>query len=321
MLRIFIFCSLIVSASCFAQDAQLGYHLDVGKRYSLNISIQQNTFSENYDQGNNISLDLKMTLHFNIVSQLNNDVYYAMVKYDNLFFSMLAPTLKIDINSESGNNAILRLMIDSLEAKSFRIQLGRDGSMVMFGNINAFFYNMYDLDISSEEEQDVIIKTLREAFGNNAFTSIYNLFVNFHPAIDSTRNWEKDYTYYFNTKPVNMVSRFFLIKQTEVQNTVQGIGMISTDEQVLEVIGSEVKKRKDSIESYVSGGREDLAQIERSEIEVLANYLPEQMTDEELEKVVEETISQMGNNPNFGAVMGSVMGKVKGKTSKASVDR
>ena len=238
MLRIFIFCSLIVSASCFAQDAKLGYHLDVGKMYSLNISIQQNTFSESYDQGNNISVDLKMTLHFDIVSQLNSDVYYAMVRYDNLFFSMLAPTLKIDINSESGNNTILPVMIDSLEAKNFKVQLGRDGSIVMFGNINEFFYNMYDFDISSEEEQDVIIKTLREAFGNNAFTSICNLFVNFHPSIDSTRNWEKDYTYYFNTKPVNMVSRFFLIKQTEVQNTVQGIGIISTDEQVIETMNN-----------------------------------------------------------------------------------
>jgi hypothetical protein len=238
MLRILIFCSLIISASSYAQDAHLGYHLDVGKRYSLNISIQQNTFSEDFDQGNNISLDLKMTIHFDIISQLNSDVYYAMVKYDNLFFSMLAPTLKIDINSESGNNTLLPVMIDSLETKSFKIQLGKDGSVVMFGNINEFFYNMYDFDISSEEEQDVIIKTLREAFGNNAFTSICNLFVNFHPSIDSERNWEKKYTYFFNTKPVNMESQFFLIKQTEVQNTVQGIGMISTDEQVLETINS-----------------------------------------------------------------------------------
>jgi len=92
----------------------------------------------------------------------------------------------------------------------------------------------------------------------------------------------------------------------------KGEDVVLTDEQVLEVIGSEVKKRKDSIESYREGGREDLAKTEEDEIAILSKYLPEQMSDEDLASIVDEVLASQGDNPNFGAVMGAVMGRVKG---------
>ena len=89
-----------------------------------------------------------------------------------------------------------------------------------------------------------------------------------------------------------------------------------TDEQVTEVIMSEAKKRKDSIEAYEKGGRKDLAEKENSEIKILDKYLPEQMSDEELEKIVKEIV-ETGQCPvsiqDFGKIMGQVMPKVKGK--------
>ncbi len=94
-----------------------------------------------------------------------------------------------------------------------------------------------------------------------------------------------------------------------------------SDEQVLELITSEVKKRKDSIESYITGGREDLAQIEKNEIEILAKYMPEQMSDDELEKIVDEVIRSKSENSTvaFGAIMGEVMARVKGKADGTAV--
>ncbi|MBI4778994.1 GatB/YqeY domain-containing protein [Candidatus Falkowbacteria bacterium] len=91
------------------------------------------------------------------------------------------------------------------------------------------------------------------------------------------------------------------------------------DEQVSEVIGSEVKKRRDSAEAYSRGGRPELADKENAEIKILEKYLPEQLSDEELEKVVKEIIAAAGagNLPageaGFGKVMGRVMERVKGK--------
>lgn len=106
------------------------------------------------------------------------------------------------------------------------------------------------------------------------------------------------------------------IRNKEITLRKDGKAELS-DEQVLEVISSEVKKRRDSVEAYISGGRQELADKENAEIKILEKYLPEQMSDEELEKVVKEVIA--GGDENFGKVMGQVMAKVKGKADGGKV--
>ena len=88
-----------------------------------------------------------------------------------------------------------------------------------------------------------------------------------------------------------------------------------TDEEVVVVLQKEVKKRKESIEAFTQGNRPELAQREREELAILDKYLPQEMKAEELEKIVRETINQVGAKEvkDFGKVMGVVMGKVKGK--------
>ncbi|MDO8592294.1 MAG: GatB/YqeY domain-containing protein [bacterium] len=90
-----------------------------------------------------------------------------------------------------------------------------------------------------------------------------------------------------------------------------------SDEQILEVVGSEVKKRRDSVEAYIQGGRQELAEKENAEIKILQKYLPAQMSDQELEKVVQEVIASGADN--FGKAMGQVMARVKGKTDGGKV--
>lgn len=87
-----------------------------------------------------------------------------------------------------------------------------------------------------------------------------------------------------------------------------------TDDQVMEVVKSEIKKRKDAAETYRTGNRPELAEKEESEVKILEKYLPEQMSDEDLEKIVREVIAGMGavTQADFGKVMGQVMAKAKG---------
>lgn len=87
------------------------------------------------------------------------------------------------------------------------------------------------------------------------------------------------------------------------------------DEQVLLVLSTEVKKRKDSISSYKEGGREDLVVIEEKELAVLNTYMPELMSEDEIEMTVREVITTLGeiSMKQFGQVMGQVMGRLKGK--------
>ena len=86
-----------------------------------------------------------------------------------------------------------------------------------------------------------------------------------------------------------------------------------TDEQAEEVVASEVKKRRDSAEAYLAGGRPELADKENSEIKILQKYLPEPMSDQELEKIVKEIIA--AGATDFGRIMGKVMARVKGRVN------
>lgn len=82
------------------------------------------------------------------------------------------------------------------------------------------------------------------------------------------------------------------------------------EEQIMEVIASEVKKRQDSVEVYRQGNREDLAAKEEREIEILKIYLPAQISDEEIEAAVTEIVKA---ETDFGKAMGQAMAKLKGQ--------
>jgi len=94
-----------------------------------------------------------------------------------------------------------------------------------------------------------------------------------------------------------------------------------TDEEVIEVISSEIKKRKESILAFEKGERKDLVEKEKKELEVLKNYLPEQLSETELKKLVKETIEKVGakDMKDIGKVMGELMPKVKGRAEGSQV--
>ncbi|HOO59239.1 MAG TPA: GatB/YqeY domain-containing protein [Candidatus Mcinerneyibacteriales bacterium] len=88
-----------------------------------------------------------------------------------------------------------------------------------------------------------------------------------------------------------------------------------TDEDIQAVISKSVKKHQDSIEMYSNGGRDDLAQREEAEIEILKSYLPRQLSRSEIAQLVEEAIMQTGasSRKEMGKVMQALMPQVKGK--------
>ena len=87
------------------------------------------------------------------------------------------------------------------------------------------------------------------------------------------------------------------------------------DEGVLDIISKQLKSRRDSLPDYVKSGREDLIEKLNKEIEILLGYLPEQLSEEEIAKIVEEAITATGaaSIKEMGKVMGIVNPKVKGR--------
>ena len=94
-----------------------------------------------------------------------------------------------------------------------------------------------------------------------------------------------------------------------------------TEEQEIKILQKQVKQRKDSAAIYLEQGREDLASPELAEAEVINQFLPEAMSDEEITKIVVETIQKIGAQgmKDMGKVMGIVSGKLAGKADGKTI--
>lgn len=90
-----------------------------------------------------------------------------------------------------------------------------------------------------------------------------------------------------------------------------------TEEEILAVVRSEAKKRRDAIAEFERGGRKDLVEKEAAEMKTLEKYLPQELSDGEVEKVVKGVIAEIGSSDprTFGRVMGEVMKRVKLQSS------
>ncbi len=95
------------------------------------------------------------------------------------------------------------------------------------------------------------------------------------------------------------------------------------DNEVLDVLSREIKQRKDSLQEFEKAGRDDLAEKVKAEIAVINEYLPEQLTEEEIHAIVKQTIQEVGasSKADIGRVMGALMPKVKGRADGKLVNQ
>lgn len=107
-----------------------------------------------------------------------------------------------------------------------------------------------------------------------------------------------------------------------LEGTRDGSGVVS-EETAVAIVQKLVKQRKDSTAIFKEQGRDDLAKDEDFQIEVLSVYLPAQMGEDEVRKVVQDAIAQVGANgpQDMGKVMGPVMGKLKGKADGGLISK
>ncbi|MDP3710534.1 MAG: GatB/YqeY domain-containing protein [bacterium] len=113
------------------------------------------------------------------------------------------------------------------------------------------------------------------------------------------------------------VLRMFLssLRNKAIEKRAKGMEM--TEDDMVAIMRSEVKKRKDSIQEFNKGGRKDLVDKEEAELKLLENYLPAEMSDEDLEKIVKKVLETIGpvTIKDFGRVIGQVMKETKGQAS------
>jgi uncharacterized protein YqeY len=102
-----------------------------------------------------------------------------------------------------------------------------------------------------------------------------------------------------------------------------GAGYEATEEDIETILQRQAKQRRDSIEQFKAGGRDELAAKETKELELIEAYLPKQMDEEEVKMLVDEAVAQTGATTasDMGKVMGALMPKIKGKADGSLVSR
>ncbi|NLC03045.1 MAG: GatB/YqeY domain-containing protein [Tissierellia bacterium] len=108
------------------------------------------------------------------------------------------------------------------------------------------------------------------------------------------------------------------VKQIEVDER-----RILSDEEILDIISKQLKEKRIVIEEFKKGAREDLVQLTNAEIDILLEYLPKQLSYEEVKAIVVETISEVKatSMKDIGLIMKTVMPKVKGRTDGNIVNK
>lgn len=111
--------------------------------------------------------------------------------------------------------------------------------------------------------------------------------------------------------------------KASLQNESIKLGHDLNEEEELTVLAREMKQRKDSLQEFENAGRSDLADALKDEIVIITDYMPEQLSEAEVEEIVLAAIQQVGaaSKADMGKVMGAVMPKVKGKADGSLVNR
>ncbi|MGF7056351.1 GatB/YqeY domain-containing protein [Brassicibacter mesophilus] len=108
------------------------------------------------------------------------------------------------------------------------------------------------------------------------------------------------------------------VKQKEVDERVE-----LDDESIIDIISKQVKQKKDAVEDFQKGQRQDLVELTEKEIEILLEYLPLQLTEAELDEIVKAAIDEVGANTakDIGKIMSNVLPKVKGRADGSLVNK
>jgi len=109
--------------------------------------------------------------------------------------------------------------------------------------------------------------------------------------------------------------------KSEIHNREISYKSTLTNEQIIDVLNKQAKQRRESIEAYINGNRIDLADKEKEELSIIMNYLPDQLSEVEIENIVKEGIieTKADSSKDIGKVMSWVMPKIKGKADGKTV--
>ncbi len=133
-------------------------------------------------------------------------------------------------------------------------------------------------------------------------------------------NLEKDFIEAYKAHEEMRISVLRMVKSS-IKNAEINLKKVLSDDDIIKILRREIKQREESIDGYRKGGREELVPKDEAEIKIIETYLPAQMSEADLEKIVSETISALGASQmsDMGRVIGAVMARVGSNADGSTV--
>jgi len=149
------------------------------------------------------------------------------------------------------------------------------------------------------------------------FTNLLNLFVAFvgirrYVTMSILESINNDFQQAFKKREEIAISTLRMILAATKNERIKKMADLD-DEDVIKVLKSEIKKRKEAISDYEKGNRNDLAEKEKEEIRIIEKYLPTQMSEDEIRNKVKEILAKLEEKENLGKIIGLVMKELKGQ--------
>ncbi len=226
----------------FAQETEPGYNLHAGEIYEISQVFLQSTESEEtYDRGN-VSLDIYCTLHAKVLKADKESGYVLECNYNQLKINMFSLDMNISLNSSSREVSSYLAM---LENYIFLATLKKNGEFLVVSPLDSFINNMEPALDSADRNRELIIKTLLEAYGNDALVSMANMSLNMY-GFNQVNRCIKDVPITFNARTYTIKNTFFINPLVDENWRIQGIG-------VLQDTKSEITHDQISVVTEVSG--------------------------------------------------------------------
>ena len=232
-----LFFSLVLLPSVLSYGQ--AYKLEPGEQYRLSQSYTQNTYTESLSTSGNVSLDINSSVIIEIMEKIDSTHYTVECQYDNISLSLFSTNMNIALSSETNSFSLIKKYLNLLEEYKFKATLSRYGEISSIDSLDEYILSFYHNPEKSLNEQDIVIKTLSEAFGEDAFNGFINLVLNVYCDSPDDR-CSKDIEYSFNAKPILLHNSFFSQLTKDGERRVQGLGMINANDDEMEFDGGTV---------------------------------------------------------------------------------
>lgn len=226
-----------------------GYHLEVGEKYRLYQSFTQNTITETSSVRGNVSLDIRSTVIINVIAINDTLGYEIECHYEDLALSLFSSDMDITISSETRGISLIMKYVDMLEEHTFNGILSYTGELISITGLDEHIMLFYNEKEDRYNEQDIIIKTLKEAFGEDAFQGFINLCLNVY-CQNNDSICKKDVVYSFNARPINLQNTFYMMAPKNGHIRIQGIGSIVASEEEIEFEGGTISTKLNGNQTF-----------------------------------------------------------------------